>query len=134
MNKKSKTPQQNAVVMKPMPTNKPQPPTDQDASKYTDAQHVSNLVMLVARLVEALRISRKHMTTSGEEHPVAAQSMDYLRRADLQPSILRGVTKNIKRPKWEYGLAESNGNAVPTCSKCGWAIRSNHKEHEEACW
>lgn len=39
-----------------------------------------------------------------------------------------------KGPKWEYGMAESNGNPVPSCSKCGRAVRRNHKEHEESCW
>jgi len=60
----------------------------QNALKYTDAQHVTNLVLLVGRLVQQVR---KH----DEENPVAEKAMDYLRRCDLQPSILRGVKTNI---------------------------------------
>lgn len=77
-----------------MNAKKPNPPPEQDASKYTDAQHVSNLVLLVARLVQSVR----NLNTAMPENPVVVQAMDYLRRADLNPSILRGVTENIKRP------------------------------------
>ena len=73
---------------------KPQVQPEQDASKYSDAQHVSNLVLLVARLVQQIRT----LNPATGEAPVAAQAMDYLRRACLQPSILGGVTENIKRP------------------------------------
>lgn len=78
----------------------------QDASKYSDAQHVSNLVLLVGRLVQQVRNLTPEPSTSPSsqvtqlagENPVAAQAMDYLRRADLLPSITRGVMENIKRP------------------------------------
>lgn len=60
----------------------------QDASKYTDAQHVTNLVLLVGRLVHQVR---RHEA----ENTVVEQAMDYLRRANLQPVILRGVKQNI---------------------------------------
>lgn len=69
----------------------PDLPPDQDPAKYTDAQHVSNLVLLVGRLVrQVLKVDN--------ENTVAEQAMDYLRRSDLKTSILRGVTENIKRP------------------------------------
>lgn len=64
-------------------------------------------------------------------------SAAYRECADELSDFVKELTagaESKKRPEWEYGNAESNGNAVPTCSKCGWAIRSNHKEHEEACW
>jgi len=85
--------------------NKPQFPPVPDASIYSDAQHVSNLVLLVARLVQQVRnltpepetLSSSH-TRVVSDNPVAAQAMDYLRRADLLPSITRGVMENIKRP------------------------------------
>lgn len=64
--------------------------SEQDASKYSDAQHVTNLVMLVARLVAQVR-------KYDSENITAEKAMDYLRRANLQPSILRGVTQNIKK-------------------------------------
>lgn len=63
----------------------------QDASKYTDAQHVGNLVLLVGRLVQQVR---KH----DSENQTVEQAMDYLRRANLQPSILRGIKKNLGLP------------------------------------
>lgn len=70
----------------------------QDASKYTDAQHVTNLVLLVGRLVQQVRNLTSATTTDiPKENPVAAQAMDYLRRADLTPSITRGVYENIQR-------------------------------------
>jgi hypothetical protein len=85
-----------------MTAKKPSPPPTQDASNYTDAQHVTNLVLLVARLVQQVRNLTYKPTgteaTTPSENPVAAQAMDYLRRADLTPSITRGVYENIKRP------------------------------------
>ena len=81
--------------------NKPQFPP-QDASKYTDAQHVANLVLLVGRLVQQVRNLTYKPTgteaTTQSENPVAAQAMDYIRRSDLTPSITRGVYENIRRP------------------------------------
>ena len=53
-----------------------------DASEYTDAQHVSNLMLLVGRLVHQVR---RH----DSENKTVEQAMDYLRRANLHPSILR---------------------------------------------
>ena len=50
-----------------------------------DARHVANLVMLVGRLVQQVR---KH----DSDNPVVAKAMDYLRRCDLTPSIVRGVS------------------------------------------
>ena len=59
---------------------------EQDASKYTDAQHVQNLAMLVRRLARALdKLAPGNKT--GE------QAMDYLKRANLQGSILRNCAK-----------------------------------------
>lgn len=63
----------------------------QDASEYTDAQHVGNLVMLVGRLVQQVR---KH----DSENKTVEQAMDYLRRANLNPSILRGIKTNLGLP------------------------------------
>lgn len=57
-----------------------------------DAQHVSNLAMLVGRLVQQLR-------SHDNENSVAEQAMDYLRRSDLIPSMLRGTTANARQPK-----------------------------------
>ena len=74
---------------------KQKPNLEQDASKYSDAQHVSNLVLLVARLVQQVR----NLNPATSENPVAASAMDYLRRADLTPSIMRGVYENIRRPE-----------------------------------
>lgn len=56
--------------------------------RYSDSQHVTNLVLLVARLVQQVR---QHE----EANPVVDKAMDYLRRANLQPSILRGVKQNL---------------------------------------
>jgi hypothetical protein len=82
-----------------MTAKKPSPPPTQDASKYTDAQHVTNLVLIVGRLVQQLRNATVGKdATVPYENPVAAQAMDYLRRADLTPSITRGVYENITRP------------------------------------
>lgn len=47
-------------------------------------RHVSNLVMLVGRLVQQVR---KH----DQSNDVTDKAMDYLRRADLVPSIIRDV-------------------------------------------
>jgi hypothetical protein len=63
---------------------------DQDASKYTDAQHCANLSILVARLVQQVR---KHDVNND----VANKAMDYIKRANLDGSILRGVTENIRK-------------------------------------
>ncbi len=141
-----------------MGAKKPQP-CPQDAATYTDAQHVSNLVLLIGRLVQQVRnltpepetMSSSH-TRVASENPVAAQAMDYLRRADLMPSILRGVTENIKRPtspppprkrknivlpKWEMGFATQNNMEAPTCSKCGMSVSPHSdimRRHEEKCW
>lgn len=51
----------------------------------TDARHVVNLVTLVGRLIQQVR---KH----DANNPVVEKAMEYLRRNDLQPSILRGAT------------------------------------------
>lgn len=77
------------------------PSEQQDAAKYSDAQHVTNLLLLVSRLVQQLR--KRH-----PENPVAEQAMDYLRRANLQPSILRGVRQNIGLPAEQSGQHEQN--------------------------
>lgn len=50
-----------------------------------DARHVANLVMLVSRLVHQIR---RHETNND----VAEKAMNYLRRKDLLPSIVRDVT------------------------------------------
>lgn len=57
-----------------------------------DAQHVTNLAMLVGRLVQQLRNHEK-------ENPVVEKAMEYLRRSDLIPSMLRGTTANARQPK-----------------------------------
>ncbi len=48
------------------------------------AKQVADLAMLVARLVKQIR-------QQDEKNPVAERAMDYLRRKELFPSILRGV-------------------------------------------
>ena len=63
-----------------------------DAAKYTAEQHVGNLVMLVARLVQQVR---KHES----DNKTVEQAIDYLKRSDLQPSILRGVKDNLATAK-----------------------------------
>lgn len=55
-----------------------------EAACDTTSQQVSNLVMLVGRLVHQVR-------KYDETNDVAEKAMDYLRRKDLMPSILRGV-------------------------------------------
>lgn len=55
---------------------------------YTEAQHVANLVMLVGRLVQQVRKHEK-------DNPVVDKAMDYLRRNDLNPSILKAVKQNL---------------------------------------
>jgi hypothetical protein len=55
----------------------------------TSAQQVGNLAVLVARLVKQVR---KHDPLND----VAAKAMDYLRREELDGSILRGIKQNMK--------------------------------------
>lgn len=66
-----------------------------NAKDLSDAQHVSNLVILIARLVQQVR-------NNDPENDVATKAMDYLKRADLQPSMLRGVTENISKPAHSF--------------------------------
>lgn len=54
----------------------------------TEAQHVSNLAMLVGRLVHQIRRFDKN-------NDVAEKAIGYLQRSDLMPSITRGVTLNV---------------------------------------
>jgi hypothetical protein len=55
----------------------------------TSAQQVGNLAVLVIRLVRQVR---KHDPLND----VAAKAMDYLRREELDGSILRGIKQNMK--------------------------------------
>lgn len=48
-------------------------------------KHVSNLVMLVARLVQQVK-------RFDSDNDVAKKALDYLQREDLTPSILREMT------------------------------------------
>lgn len=50
----------------------------------TDAHKVANLAMLVARLVHQVR---RH----DPDNATAVQAMDYMRRCDLQGSVLRSI-------------------------------------------
>lgn len=74
----------------------------------------------------------QHFATGGCNMP-NKDRLKFIAR-ECESELSKAGTESKKRPEWEYGNAESNGNAVPTCSKCGFAIRRNHKEHEEACW
>lgn len=66
-----------------------------DAKDLSDAQHVSNLAMLIGRLVQQVR-------NKDPENDVATKAMDYLKRADLQPSMLRGVMENVSKPAHSF--------------------------------
>lgn len=54
--------------------------------------HVSNLVMLVGRLVQQLK-------RLDPENPVIEDAMGYLRRSDLMPSVTRGVVEHARKNK-----------------------------------
>lgn len=59
-----------------------------------DEPTIGNLVILVARLVQQVR---KH----DPENDVAEKSMDYLRRSNLEGTILRDIKKRIPQPESE---------------------------------
>lgn len=86
----------------------------------TDSQHVANLTMLVGRLVQQIRKYDK-------ENPVVEKAMDYLRRSDLVPSLLRGTTENSRsamtpeEPKWGR------------CAECGEATHLNDRYLCSSC-
>lgn len=53
-------------------------------NNYTNAEKVGNLVILVGRLIQQVR---KH----DPDNDVVEKALDYLKRANLEPSILRGI-------------------------------------------